>query len=1002
MKKKFIIAILFMFIVLPINNVDALGGNLDGGGQTAGTCADKCSWVYDSPYKGLRLSLYKYDGTGDPTFVKSIELLNNPSLLNGKTLKTTAAHGRFGHPGATFTSQNVGQRFKSFSTYGMTNIDSSNPDWQNIKEAELKAYYGDTQAKRKDALYAMFGVTTNELPKYYIVLEPTISIQNQCGYGWAFGTGYEYMENLNTLNSGWNCAGWNFGQSQGSTVRKYLFNGMYVALTEDGEYDTYNFVGESGSGAYVIATSAAADNSYIENNYHKKSFPYGMGIFWMMDGIKTCQSFCSGKTGDNLLSCAENYCAQDENVTNSTQKRECIINDCKYPEPSFTCSSSSTTNGSATVCSDKTNAKKSTCEFKTLNGLRYKITCETGSKVTYPDILPKTIIPGEGFEYQVKLSGYKNCTVELDKGQLKLDYASSYTSAERQNLETAVSNYNNKSFSLPFYSKNGTIKINIKEKKTNTATLGSTTKTLVAKDEYNLGSEKVSQTNTTSTIKSFYTSGENSVEKQFTIKTFKTESSNEVLYDLPKVCISAEDNITIEEGSSCDNGLGPYAKYFTTIHAEKAKNDTKTDATHSASGLDVDNTCYYEVTPDELSCHISFKYGDASSPEDNQCGNNYFYASGDVEFTLTYNYNYNRNDKSISYNIGTTKITTTNASSYNGKDTYKIGKSTITSPTEVTVYGTVTDGKNIKHCSQTVTIYPNIDKCEFIKTENPANNTVTISIKDIGQSGAIYQTRQSTNDSTLGWMNLKSRTIGKEDHIILEGRILVNGAVIKNCFYEYPPTTICPECTATYLPSQYKEIKEHCASYWQIDKAGYTSYDNCVDHCSKGRLKCPPTCDDYEGEAKVTCARNYCNEFYVEDGYVKIGDCINDCVDKNEGLNYYYRTINNDDPFPQREAHYNWIGYEEYITDDDDDSTPSRGGSHPEYEIKLDKERMAKINQNTYNYNSGSGNTAYSDYIRVNSTDTGKYKSKFIHVDDPNEGGFKTYFTYIEGSKVGG
>jgi hypothetical protein len=156
------------------------------------------------------------------------------------------------------------------------------------------------------------------------------------------------------------------------------------------------------------------------------------------------------------------------------------------------------------------------------------------------------------------------------------------------------------------------------------------------------------------------------------------------------------------------------------------------------------------------------------------------------------------------------------------------------------------------------------------------------------------------------------------------------------------------------------------------------------------------------GEAKVTCARNYCNLSYVEDGYVKIGDCINDCVDKNEGLNYYYRTINNDDPFPQREAHYNWIGYEEYITDDDDDSTPSRGGSHPEYEIKLDKERMAKINQNTYNYNSGSGNTAYSDYIRVNSTDTGKYKSKFIHVDDPNDGGFKTYFTYIEGSKVGG
>lgn len=992
MKKKFVIVILFMLIALPTITADALGGNLDGGGQTAGTCQEKCSWVYDSQYKGLRLSLYKYDGTGDPEFVKSIELLNNPSLLNGKTLKTTAAHGRFGHPGATFTSQNVGQRFKSFSTYGMTNIDSSNSNWQNIKEAELKAYYGDTQAERKDALYSMFGVTTNELPKYYIVLEPTISIQNQCGYGWAFGTGYEYMENLNTLNSGWNCAGWNFGQSQGSTIRKYLFNGMYVALTEDGEYDTYNFVGESGSGAYVIATSAAADNSYIENNYHKKSFPYGMGIFWMMDGIKTCQSYCSGKTGDNLLSCAENYCAQDENVTNSTQKRECIINDCKYPEPSFTCSSSSTTNGSTTVCADQTNSKKSTCEMKTQDGIRYRIKCNVSSKITFPDTLPKTILPGEGFQYQVRLSGDRICYIEFDKAKWKLDYAASYTAAERQNLETAISNYNNKNFNLTFSSKNGTIKINIKEKKTNSATIGSTTKTLVAQEKYSLGNESVDKTSTASTIKSFYTEGETSKTKTLSVKSFKTESSNEVLYDLPKVCISNEDNISVEEGSTCKNGLGPYTEYFTTIHAEKAKNDTKTEATHSSSGLDVDNTCYYEVTPDELSCHVSVN---------NQCGR-YFNAVNNVVFTLSANYNYNRNDKTILYNLGTSKLNTKEASSYNGKKTYTILSTSITKPTEVTIYGTVTDGKNIKHCSQTVTIYPNSNKCEFVKTPNPSNGTVTLSIKDIGVSGAVYQTRKSTNDTDEGWMNLKSRTIKSDEKIILEGRILVNGTVIRDCFYQDDIT--CPECTSLYKPAEYTKIKEHCASYWQIDRAGYTSYDNCVDHCTDGditRPRCPETCKDTTGEAKATCARNYCNEFYEEDGYVKIGDCINDCY-PDTGLDYYYRTINNDDPFPQRQAHYNWIGYEEYITDDDDDSTPSRGGSHPEYEIKLDKERMAKINQNTYNYNSGSGNTAYSDYIRVNSTDTGKYKSKFIHVDDPNEGGFKTYFTYIEGSKVGG
>lgn len=987
MKKKILLFILVLLIV-PSIKVNALGGNLDGGGQTAGTCADKCSWVYDSDYKGVRLSLYKYEGSGTPMFVDSIELLNVPSKLNNKTIKAASKiHGRFGHPGATFVSQNSGNRFKSMETYGLSRIDSSNASWQKKLQDELKAYYGDTQQKRKTALNNMFGVNTNELAKYYIVLEPTISIQNQCGYGWAFGTGYEYMENLSSLNSGWNCRGWNFGQAQGSTVRNYLFNGMYVALTPDHQYDTYNFVGESGSGAYVIATSASADNSYIENNYHKNSFPYGIGIFWMLDGIKTCQSFCAGKTGDALLKCAENYCStKDENVNSTTKKRECIVNDCKYTPSTLNCGSTGTSNGTDTVCADKTISNKKTCSKKSLDGISYRVECNTTSTIVFPDTLPKTIIPGEGFEYQVKLYGNKTCTIALDTGKWKLDYAASYTKAERDNLVAALNSFNSKKFDDLYYSsETAGIKLEIKEARTNSSSVTTETE-LVAQEKYNLGNKTVTQTNPTPTkIKSYYTTGETSNEIEVSVKTYTTDSSNEMLYDLKKVCISATDNITIIEGSTCDNGRGPYSKYFSSIFADKTdKNPTKTPVNHEISGLNVNNTCHFAVTPDELSCNIEVN---------NECSN-YIDANNDIVFTLSASFNKNRT-KTISYNIGTTKLNTTVPSQYNDRTTYTIAKNSITTPKEVTIYGTVTDGTNIRHCHKTVKIFPNSNKCVFEKTENPIEGTVTLKIRDVEGTNVKYQIKDSTSNK---WMDIQSKKIKDDESIIVEGRVLVNGEVIKDCYYEYPPTITCQTCRDLYKPAQYEEIRNYCANNWSIDKEKYTSADNCYEHCS--RKQCPEICnpDDYD------CARNYCNESYLEDGYIKIGDCVNDCVNinKNDGLNYYYRTISNDNPFPQREAHYNWVGYEEYITDDTDDLTPSVGGAYPEYEIKLDRDRMARISDNTANYNSSSKKSAYSDYIRVNKTDTGKYKSKFIHEDDPAEGGFKSYFTYIEGSKVGG
>lgn len=985
MKKKILLFILAL-LIFPVAKVYA-EGEVDGDGQNAGLCSN-CAWVYASTQKGIRLSLYEYTGSGTPKFIKAIELLNNPGSLNNKTIYAVPnPHGKYGHPNPDFKSTNTGDRFKSMDKYSFSNIDSSDSNWQKKLMDQLKAYYGDNQSKRKAALKKMFNVEADSLAKYYIVLEPTIAFESTCGYGYAFGTGYELMKNLSWLNSNGSCKTCDFECAQKTTVRDYIFNGMYVTLTADHKYDTNKFVGESDSGAYVIATSSETNWNKIKEDYTKNYFPHGVGIFWMLDGIKTCQSYCSGRSGDELLKCAENYCStKDENVNSTEKKRECIVNDCKYTAPAFNCGNTGTSNGTDTVCADKTISNKKTCSKDSLNGVSYKIECNTTSTIVFPDTLPRTIIPGEGFEYQVKLYGNKTCTITLDTGKWKLDYASSYTDADREALVDALNSFNAKKFdNLSYSSENAGIKLEVKEARTNSSSV--TTKTeLVAQEKYNLGNKTVTQTNPPPTeIKSYYTIGETSYEVKVNVNTYTTDSSNEMLYDLKKVCISATDNITIIEGSTCDNGRGPYSKYFSSIFADKTdKNPTKTPVVHEISGLNVNNTCHFAVTPDELSCNISVN---------NQCSN-YIDANNDVVFTLTASYNKNRS-KNISYNIGTTKLNTAVPSQYNDRKTYTISKNSITTPKEVTIYGTVTDGTNIRHCHKTVKIFPNNNKCVFEQIENKIEGTVTLRIKDVAGTNVKYQIKDSTSNK---WMDIQSKKIKKDESIIVEGRVIVNGVVKKDCYYEYPPTTTCQTCRDLYKPAQYEEIRNYCANNWSIDKEKYTSADNCYDHCT--RKQCPEICnpDDYD------CARNYCNESYLTDGYIKIGDCVNDCVNtnKNDGLNYYYRTISNDNPFPQREAHYNWVGYEEYITDDKDDLTPSVGGSYPEYEIKLDRERMITINDNTSNYNSSGKKSAYSDYIRVNKTDTGKYKSKFIHEDDPAEGGFKSYFTYIEGSKVGG
>jgi hypothetical protein len=305
------------------------------------------------------------------------------------------------------------------------------------------------------------------------------------------------------------------------------------------------------------------------------------------------------------------------------------------------------------------------------------------------------------------------------------------------------------------------------------------------------------------------------------------------------------------------------------------------------------------------------------------------------------------------------------------------------------IYGTVTDGTNYAYCKKEVTITPNA--CSFTKIEN-SNNTTTVILNSINNPNAEYYIKDSTSNK---WMYMNAKTISNNTKITIWGMVKV-GNNRNYCVINFPddkPNT----CTDLYKPTEYSKIKNYCENNWQKDGKGYSSYNDCYTDCTNGTN----TCKSLYACSDIKAIRQYCKVNYQVDGYKNAGNCINDCSCGSNGLKYYYRTISLNNPFPDREAHYNWIGYEEYITNDIEDNTPSTNSGGPEYEIVLDSKRINAIKKHTKKYIS-EGNDAYGDFIRASKKDTGKYKSKFIHVDDIEEGGFSTYFTYIEGSKTGG
>lgn len=1000
--KKYIFILAILIIISSTTSVKALDDSTNSESQDGGKASSKSAWVYDDDDKGIRITLYRYDGK-TLSYQASIDVVND--LESSYCYAGTKARFEYDSTDTiTFTcGQNNAKTFESLGTYKDSNgktkfyfsdIDSSktNPTWGNKLSEEIHYYFGNDNQSIMKRIKEMFNVTANEsdLSQYYIVVEPTISFYNRTTGRFYYGTGYEFLNSDLDTNSKYTDSTYvgSLYAIQKKTIQKYLYNGLYISTNSskqyiyngstDGRYDYYNFINQNKNMNSIVNTSSHGITwDEIKSKKTNQSIAHGLTVFWIGKTAMECNSTCSGKNGDELLKCAENFCSNQSNVTNSDEKAECMIDKCNYEYTKLSCSDTDTNNGNNTTCASQTKSSKETCQIVNKEKYSYKLDCTTYSNTIYPTTLPTTLMPGTGFEYQVKLYGNKTCTVTFDSELWKFNYASSYTEAEREDYLKIIEEFNRLSLSSYVYdSSNANISIKISEK-----TNGEnepTNKTLKAEEKYYMGSDAVTSTATTKKISSYH----KNIAKTVDIKTYITDSSNGTLYNLPGVCISARDNITATEGVKCDNGLGPYNKYFTGIYADATTNNTETKVVHNISGMDTTNNCNYKVTDSKLSCYITVE--SASGQTGDVLINN-----EDLVFKL--HAVTNNKDNTLTYNLGNSiKL---KGETFNNLTEKTIYKNTVTSNTDEYIYGTVTDGTNFAYCSKTVTITPNV--CQFEVTTN-SSDTKTIKIKTVNDPNAEYSIKDSTSNK---WMNLQSKKINSNTKIIVWGRVKT-ATNTSYCVIDFDgEETEKQTCPNLYKPTEYKKIREYCDSKWQNDTAGYSSsedcYISCTDSNKNNSCKKLYTCSD------TVAIRQYCKVNYQLDGYNSIGNCINDCSCGSNGLKYYYRTISLNNPFPDREAHYNWLGYEEYITNDIEDNTPSTNSSGPEYEIVLDSKRINEIKKHTKKYNS-EGNDAYGDFIRVDADDTGSYKSKFIHEDDIEEGGFTTYFTYIEGIKTGG
>lgn len=243
------------------------------------------------------------------------------------------------------------------------------------------------------------------------------------------------------------------------------------------------------------------------------------------------------------------------------------------------------------------------------------------------------------------------------------------------------------------------------------------------------------------------------------------------------------------------------------------------------------------------------------------------------------------------------------------------------------------------------------------------------------------------------------------------------------CDYDYSAKGKCAKCLEyTYGTIEYNQCIDKycdCEAYCGSNVSCLAKYcrtdcpecddDEIVEPCGPDN-KCLSKCTSTNLEEKITCEKSCCQlgcaagddscstrccvsacEALYAGNNAKIAACVNntcDCLNGNCGGDYYYRTIDQDRPFPggtglTREPGANWYNKVEFITDSAieqskyKDTTDGRYTNIYEYKITLTSDDIKRIK------NDSSLNTTYTNYKKSSRVDSIKgdkvYCSYVLH-----------------------
>ncbi len=643
--KKYIISILLLLVLINTSVVYANNTGSSTGGVNNGNGDGACgTWdfCYDGEQysHGVRLSLYKYEN-GKVTFYGSRDYCVGSSCsINGKWATTTAnMAGRIAYqyddkitnvgPGELDTIKQISAPKIGLSCYlgtGCPNFPSSNGtsgDIANMFGFGKDGNFDIVQARIKE----VFGYQIKDIGKLsdiYITVEPTVLFYanrngNSGMTGNFYGTVYElirthrYKGNTFSYND---VAG---GLGTGRTINDHMPNSIMTSQV-NGIRDANCFVYGGGTdcsnGLLRLVSENYKRQDIVEEFRNNGKGGYGIAVFWLGDESivtppeKNCQRTCSGKNGDDLLGCAEDFC--QANSTDSDSKKKCITT-CGYTEPKFNnCASSTSVSGKETYCDATAKGNLGSCTPANTSTY-YQTNCNEESTIDYGNSLPKTLQPGTGFGYTPVLSGSKTCTMTFEVNKWKFDYAASYTTAERNSLKEKLKNFQNVSSNsvwskdldnkYKYDSSDADISIEVTNSNDVKSSNRKTTKKLIPSQTINLLNSDVVVTSGGSAIIPLFAGGSKSSETIYGI--IKTNSSNKTSYKLPAICMKTGSGELYEPSNGKCNSIndGPYYEYYTDLKIKKDKYDTKTTVKKSTSSLNVQNTCNYSVES-PVSCSI--------------------------------------------------------------------------------------------------------------------------------------------------------------------------------------------------------------------------------------------------------------------------------------------------------------------------------------------------------------------------------------------------------------